>query len=503
MSKNNYISDLLVLILTGSITLSLFKEKASSANIQELHKETGKSILHYIALSSRYEFAADAIKWLKDEFDIDLNFPDTSGNTMLFGASESGNIELIDYLAISGADFNHVNKQKESALFSIFHTFDDTAAEALLRNGVSVDIANIDGQTILDICSEEGDREEYDDLIELLTHYRFENSTEQTVKVYSARKLNKSLKDNTDSESATILLYNNMLNAGEYRTLTPVSLETFSKVSELSVKFPHFINMINYIKEQISLSLLSKEPYFAMKPLLMFGGPGVGKTRFNMELSKIIGLEIVVIDGGNVSGGFIIGGSSATWRDSSPGKVAKQIITGNTANPIVQLDEIDKMSSQQGFDPFGPLHPLLEYKTASEFVDEHVNIPIDCSYINWIATANNLASIPDTILSRFLVVKIPDPSKKQMVAITKSVYEDIIFDPKNPWGERFHDSLDKEVVCLLLTNTPREINRILLAAMGKVALKQMGSDDIDSLISIKKKDIQQSKIGKKSRMGMV
>jgi ATP-dependent Lon protease len=502
LSKNN--SELLVLILTGKITLSLFKKKASLLNVEKIHEATGKSIIHYLALSNRYEFASDAIEWLKEEFDININIVDNEGNTPLFGASQVGNVELIEYLFISGADFNHINNQKESALFSVFETYDEDVTQSLLRNGTNVDIENIDGYTILDMCSYEEDHEEFSEIVELLTEYKFKNSTEQTVKIYSERNINKFLKDNTDKESPVIPFYNKMLNSGQCRILASVSVDTLTKVDELVINFPNFSEIIDHVKEQICLSLLSEDPYFSMKPLLMLGGPGVGKTRFNIELSKIIGAEIVVIDGGNISGGFIIGGNSPAWINGSPGKVAKQLIYGNTANPIVQLDEIDKMSSQQGFDPFGPLYSLLEHKTASDFIDEYVGLPMDCSYLNWISTANNLSSIPDAILSRFLVKKVPNPSKKQMVNITKSVYSDIINDPKNPWGHKFDNVLDDSVILSLSSQTPREIHRMLLAAMGKVALKaHKEKRDKDSIIGINSDDIRLSMIGKKTTMGMV
>lgn len=504
LSNNNYNSDLIVLILTGKITLNQFKEKVEFDSIHELHPETGKSIPHFISASNRFDFASDSIEWLNDNCQLDINHKDSNGNTMLHIAAEMGNRELLEYLLFVGADVNAVNKQGETAIFCVFHTFEAEVAEVLLRHGLDVDIENIDGDTILDIINREDDPDEYEDILEQLNYYKLENTRKNTVSIYNESKINKIMKDITDGESPTIPLYNKMLSYGEKRILSPVSKEIFEKVDSLIERFPHFQEAIDYVKEQISLSLLSNEPYFSMKPLLMYGGPGVGKTRFNIELNKMIGGEFLVIDGGNISASFVIGGSSPTWRDSSPGKVAKQLINGNVANPIVQLDEIDKMSAQQGYDPYGPLHPLLESKTASEFEDEFVGIPLDCSYVNWIATANNLSSIPDPILDRFLVVNIPSPSKEQMIKIASSVYNDIINDPKNPWGERFHDKLDDDILDGLSGNTPRQINRILLSTMGKVALKEMDKNrPEDSLISIKKEDISDSKIGKKVKIGMI
>ena len=504
MSKNNYDSNLIVLLLTGKISLASFKDRVDPDTMQTLHSETGKSIAHFASASHRYEFASDAIEWMHTELGLDLNHVDSEGNTMLHIAAEFGNQELLEYLLFSGVDRDIQNKQGETALFTVLHTFDSDVSEILLRHGASVDIKNIDGDTIIELCEGDDEPEEYEEILEQLHFYKNENTSEHTVKIYSEKKLSKAMKEITDGESPTIPLYNNMMNFGENRVLAKVSKDVFKQVGELKERFPHFVEVIEKIQEDISLSLLAEEPYFAIKPLLMLGGAGVGKTRFNKELNKVIGSEFIVIDGGNVSAGFVIGGHSPAWRDSSPGKIAKQLINGQVANPIIQLDEIDKMSAQTGYDPFGPLYPLLEYNTAAEFIDEFVGIPMDCSYVNWIATANTLSTIPAPILDRFEVITVPNPSKEQMVDITKSVYNDIINDPKHPWGKRFHEQLDNSIIDNLVSKTPREINRILLSAMGKVALKELDSErPEDTLISIKSDDIDFKRIGRKTPMGLV
>lgn len=503
MSKNkSFNHELLGLILTGSISLSKFIELSKSCDLCALHPTTGESILHYVAHSNKFEFALDAMEYCYEELGVDLNTPSKNGETFLFKAFQASNYDLAEFLIGEGADVNSVNSKNETAIFHVLESFDTEMLDLFLKFGCDVGIRDLSGKTVLDYAEETDVDDMNDEIISLLNQYLVENSTDKKIEVYKLSKVQKAHKEGLERESLVVPMLSNMLDKGEYRKLKSIDEQVFKGVGDLKVRFPHFGEVIDYIKEQICLSLLAEEPCFSLKPLLLYGGPGVGKTRFNKELSNVVGTDIVIIDGGTVTGGFILGGGSSMWKDSGPGRVAKQIVKGDYANPICILDEIDKMSAQQGHDPFGPLHPLLEYNTAKDFIDEYISVPIDCSYINWIATANELSTIPDSILSRFMVVKIPDPSLEQMIQITHSVYRDIIEDPINPWGSRFEKELDKDIVNRLCSMTPRQINRTLLSALGKAALRNKGAGK-DSLIKVIMQDVETNKIGEKNKMGLI
>lgn len=502
MTNNNVDYKLLANVLAGTISLKTFKKNVGLMDVTTIHNESGLCIADYIAASSRFEFATDAIEFLISKKGFDVNHQNEEGESILFSAIEVSNMELVDLCLQYKANPNLKNKKGETPLFRIIDCFDNAIAEALLRFGADVTIRDDSNSTVIELCEEISGDGELQDLIELLSQYEVENSSQKLVSIYDENTLSKVLKNIPSEDSPAIPLLNRMLTKGGMRTLKEVDEEMFYKVEDLKVRFPHFSEVITYVCEQLSLSLLTKEPYFRINPVLFYGDPGLGKTKFNRELSKIIGNEFEIIDGGNVSGGFAIGGGNPIWKDSSPGKVAKCLIAGSCANPIIQIDEIDKMSAQPGFDPFGPLYPLLEHETSVDFTDEFVDVPLDCSYVNWIATANDLNKIPTTILSRFTVFKIPSPTKEQMQNIVRSVYLDIINNPKHEWSSKFIDVLGDDLIMKLSSMTPRQIYKLVISAMGSKALKCRGLN-VKGKISISLEDLDFSKIGSKQAIGLI
>lgn len=240
---------------------------------------------------------------------------------------------------------------------------------------------------------------------------------------------------------------------------------------KMEERFPNFSEAIKAVRNQVGLYNLSKRKSFYMSPILLAGEGGVGKTRFARELAKVLGLEFTLIGCGTVTAGWVIGGSSTSWSEGRPGMVHTAMREGKTANPLLMLDEIDKLNGDSRFNAFGPLFQLLEKHTAVNFVDEAVSFPIDCSCINWIATANDLDQIPKPILSRFIVIDIPNPTKEQTATIARNIYREFIEDNRDTWGSAFAPTLPDELVRVLSDYSPREISKMMLDAFGNAAGK--------------------------------
>lgn len=237
----------------------------------------------------------------------------------------------------------------------------------------------------------------------------------------------------------------------------------------LQARFPNFSEVIQELENHIVLFNISKRKSLTMPPILMVGEAGIGKTRFVAEAAKVLSLEFRKISCGTLTAGWVIGGSSTSWNEGKPGQVHLALRDGKTVNPLIMLDEIDKISGDSRFDPYGPLYPLLERHTAKEFVDEAIGLPMDCSFINWIATANDLKNIPQPILTRFTVCNVDAPTHAQMLTICQSIYQDLIMENSETWGSRFTPTLDQEVVKMLAAETPRKIREILFRAFGQAA----------------------------------
>ena len=254
---------------------------------------------------------------------------------------------------------------------------------------------------------------------------------------------------------------------GPYRRYSPTPLPEV--LNSLLIRFPNFEEVITYVKCQISLANLSKNAVMTLSPILLHGAPGTGKTRFIQELSQLMGMEFSKINCGAVTAGWVISGSSTSWQEGRPGFVHIAMRDGKSANPVIMLDEIDKLSGDARFNAFGSLYQLLEDSTSKEFSDEAVNIPIDCSKVSWIATANEIDLIPTAILSRMKLIEIHAPDKDQIKDTIRSIMSDILQANKDSWGSKFEEEIPENVMLLLSNYTPRDIRNMIKDAMGEAA----------------------------------
>ena len=229
---------------------------------------------------------------------------------------------------------------------------------------------------------------------------------------------------------------------------------------------------------QIALSQLTISRAFFACPLLISGPPGVGKTAFCQALAHIIQTHYEWIGMSGVTAGFVLGGMSSNWADGKPGKIVEALARGKKANPLILIDEIDKIGDSR-YDPLGALYQLLEKETAVNFIDEGLEIPVNCEHIVWIATANELQFIPEPIISRFAVVEVRQPSSSQMKKVLQSIYRKMLRN--QDWGGQFADQLSESVVDKVICSglAPRLIQRELIGACGRAALtKPIKNNDI-------------------------
>ncbi|MFL9610977.1 AAA family ATPase [Methylobacillus sp. Pita2] len=240
-------------------------------------------------------------------------------------------------------------------------------------------------------------------------------------------------------------------------------------LDSLYERFPNFHEVLDHVNRQICLARLSEKSVFTMAPILLHGAPGIGKTRFIRELSIVLGIEFNKISCGSLTAGWVISGSSTSWEEGRPGHVLTSLRDGKTANPIIMLDEIDKMRQDGKYTPFGALYDLLEDSTAASFVDESIALPIDASKVSWVATANEVDSVPQAILSRMHLIEVETPTPEQMVATIASIMTDIIKENEYSWGSRFSPNLADDVVGMLIDYSPRDIRNMIKDAMGEAA----------------------------------
>ncbi len=292
------------------------------------------------------------------------------------------------------------------------------------------------------------------------------SSDEAYLPYFDMAELEQALKKPMDEERPRYL--KQMREKGPLRVLKKIP-ERFD-MTPLRENFPNFDKVTEFLEKQVALCRLSPKKVAAFMPVLLLGDPGVGKTRYLLEVSKLLGLEFGLVQCGGVSANFVISGSTTSWKNGKPGKIHTTLRDGQTINPIIMLDEIDKLQGSMDYDAHGPLYQLLEHKTAQAFQDECIDLPMDCSHIIWAATANNLHMIPDPIVSRLVVIDVPTPSGEALGRVTRSIYRDILEEHQDTWGGRFSSELGEDVISAVNSLTPRDIRKQLLSACGNAAL---------------------------------
>lgn len=261
---------------------------------------------------------------------------------------------------------------------------------------------------------------------------------------------------------------------------------------DLNLRFPNFSQVIEYWRLQASISR-RLGTHFQSAPVLLGGDAGVGKTYFAYESAKALGLHYSEINMATVTANFVLSGGSLQWSEGSVGFIANSLSESKIGNPMILLDEIDKASTGNKYDPLGPFFPLLEKHSASRFKDEALDLELDSSYVNWVMTANNMQLIPAPILSRAKVFNIELPTTEQMPAIVKSIYAGIRVS--EPYGKLLDDSLPTEVLAMFNGLSPRIIKRKLMEACSKAFLNERSTINPDDIELDKPAQQRQYRIG--------
>lgn len=155
--------------------------------------------------------------------------------------------------------------------------------------------------------------------------------------------------------------------------------------------------------------------------LLFVGPPGVGKTSLGQSIARSLKRKFVKISVGGVSDESEIKGHRRTYIGSFPGRIISAMKKAGSLNPIIMIDEIDKMGSGRGLhgNPHSALLEVLDSNENSSFTDSYLNVPYDLSNVVFICTANSLESIPSPLLDRMDVVNISSYTYLEKIEIAK------------------------------------------------------------------------------------
>jgi len=259
----------------------------------------------------------------------------------------------------------------------------------------------------------------------------------------------------------------------------------------LDSSFPNFSEVIDFIRSQLALASISNQ-VLKLPPILLVGDAGIGKTEFMLTLANLFDTKLSVIDVANSQSGSALAGSENFWGNTKPGQLFESLVFGEVANPIVMLDEIDKVVANSAYNPLSALHALLEERQAKQFKDLSVpEIKIDASHVVWIATANKLNSIEKPICDRFTTFHIETPSSKQMRGIVKNQYTKFI--QNSPAGVYFESSIQNDVIDKLCLFHPRGVRKMLERAFGVAAIHNRKTLIVSDIFEAKILDLDENR----------
>ncbi|WP_291820610.1 AAA family ATPase [Bosea sp. (in: a-proteobacteria)] len=189
---------------------------------------------------------------------------------------------------------------------------------------------------------------------------------------------------------------------------------------DLLTEFPHLAATI----DRLLGDLVGRE-HVHLKPLVLVGAPGAGKSRLVRRLGELLGISVWRTAAATPDGGAF-GGTDRRWSNTQVSHPLLAIAAAKVANPVVMIDEIDKSPPRNEYGRlWDVLLTMLEPETSRRFLDPSLQVECDLSMISFVATANSLDPLPSPLRDRMRAIWVPEPTAEDLDALLPLVVNDV------------------------------------------------------------------------------
>ena len=248
------------------------------------------------------------------------------------------------------------------------------------------------------------------------------------------------------------------------------------------------------VKERIleHLAVLKLKNDMKSPIVCLYGPPGVGKTSLGRSIAAALKRKYVRMSLGGVHDEAEIRGHRKTYIGAMPGRIVKSLIKAEASNPVIILDEIDKLGSDHRGDPSSAMLEVLDPEQNHSFHDNYLDVDYDLSKVMFIATANNLGTIPPALLDRMELIEVSGYITEEKVEIAKRHL--VPKELENNGLKKEYVKISKSALEYIIENYTREsgvreLEKKINKVMRKIALKS-ARDGYQLLHDIKPADVR-------------